>query len=132
MNLDWITTIPDYIQYFNDDHRLIINLIGFDNYIKLYQYFGKTGVYFAMHHDDSPGCDKIIATKLIGEDNFKKLFYNFYKTGIYFSSSPILELKKAWARDNRHIDNKTAARTLDVSMMTIYRWRSDDSGIKKK
>jgi hypothetical protein len=132
MNLDWIKSIPDYIKYFNDDHQLIISLIGFDNYIKLYQYFGKTGVYFSIHqNDDSLESDKQIVIKLIGEDNYKRLFESFNKTGIYFSSSPILALKKAWANKNRHVDYKAAARTLDASIMTIYRWRSENCGVNE-
>jgi hypothetical protein len=126
MSFDWIKSIPDFIEYFDADHQLVISKIGFDDYIKLYQYFRKTGVYFPAHYnDDGLEDDKKIVIGLIGEDNYKKLYESFNKTGIYFSSAPILALKKAWANKNRHICYKSAARTLDAATRTIYRWRSD-------
>lgn len=132
MSFDWINSIPDYEKYFNDDHKLIIKKIGFDNYIKLFEYFGKTGVYFPIHQsDDDVEDDKQLVIKLIGEDNYNKLYESFNKTGIYFSSSPILTLKKVWANKNRHIDYKSAARILNASIMTIYRWRSENCGVQE-
>jgi hypothetical protein len=47
MKYDWIKTIPNYIDCFSEDNQLIIELIGMDNYLKLFESFGKTGVYFS-------------------------------------------------------------------------------------
>lgn len=125
MGLDWIKSIPDYQKYFNNDHQLIIKLIGIDNYIKLYLYFGKTGVYFPIRKfEDSTQDDKHLIIQLIGEENYNKLYDSFSKSGIYFSSAPIVQLKKSWVNRNKHIDYKTAARTMDTSIMTIYKWRA--------
>jgi len=135
MKFDWIKTIPDYTSYFNDDHRLIIKLIGIDNYLKLYEYFGKTGIYFPARRspEDIDGSvrrtengtynDQDMILQLVGEDNYLKLFAHFGKAGIYFSSSPIISLKKAWAVKNKHVDYNHAARILNVSTKSIYNWR---------
>ena len=132
MSFDWIKSIPDFIKYFNDDHQLIIKEIGFDNYLKLYEYFSKTGIYFPVHQSvDDVEDDKQLVIKLVGEENYNKLNKSFNKTGLYFSSSPILALKKAWANRNKHIDYKSAARTLNTSIMTIYRWRSENCGVNE-
>lgn len=128
MNFDWIESIPDYISYFNDDHQLIIKKIGLENYIKLFNYFGKTGVYFPVRQFDDSVSDKNIVIELIGVDNYNKLYESFSKSGIYFSNTPITQLKKTWVNLNKHIDYKTAARKMDTSLMSIYRWRSQDCG----
>jgi hypothetical protein len=127
MRYDWIKEVPGYINYFNEDHRLIIDLISIDNYFILYSYFGKTGIYFPIRQQDCEASnDRRIITELIGENNYQKLYQHFSKSGIYFSSVAINQIKKAWAIKNRHIDYNEAARTLDVSAMTIYRWRQAD------
>lgn len=132
MSFDWIKTIPDFKNYFNNDHQLIINEIGFDNYIVLFQYFSKTGIYFPLHqNNDDIEDDKQLVIKLIGEENYYKLNKLFNKTGIYFSSSPIITLKKVWANKNKHVDYKSAARILDTSIMSIYRWRSENCGVNE-
>ncbi len=122
MGLDWIKSIPDHQKYFNKDHQLIISLIGIDNYIKLYLYFGKTGVYFPVRRYEDSDMDIII--KLIGEENYNKLYDSFSKSGIFFSSSPIIHLKKVWVNQHRNIDYKLAARTLDISVRAVYKWRA--------
>lgn len=130
MSFEWIKSIPDFIKYFNDDHQLIISLIGIDSYIKLYEYFGKTGVYFPIHRfEDNLEDDKQMIIKLIGEQKYDVLLKSFSKSVIYFSSSPIVALKKAWVNKNKHVDYKLAARTLDTSIMTIYKWRAEFLGV---
>jgi hypothetical protein len=125
VKFDWIKSIPDYLQYFNEDHRLIIDLVGIDNYFKLFGYFSKTGLYFSnttINHDQR------IVISIIGYDNYLKLLNHFGKTGIYFSSSSVMSLKKAWAIKNRHVNYNDAARILEVSNKTIYNWRQEISG----
>jgi hypothetical protein len=122
MNLDWIKTIPDFISYFNDDHRIVIELIGIDNYFLLYDYFGKTGIYFSGF---SANNDQHKVIELIGDENYYKIYSKFGKAGIYFSTVSIHKLKRAWAVKNRHVDYNEAARILDVAAKTIYRWRED-------
>ena len=130
MSFDWIHSIPDYEKYFNNDHRLIISLIGMENYLKLYNYFGKTGVYFPINQfDDNMEDDKQMMIKLIGVDNYTALLKSFSRSAIYFSSAPIIALKKEWVRINKHIDYKHAARTVDTSIMTIYKWRAEFLGV---
>lgn len=130
MSFEWIKSIPDFMKYFNDDHKLIISKIGLDNYLKLYGYFSKTGVYFPIRQtDDTIEDDKHLIIDLIGLENYTKLCDSFSKSGIYFSSQPIIALKKAWVTKNRHVDYKMAARTLDTSIMTIYRWRAENCGV---
>lgn len=125
MSYDWIKSIDNYIGHFSEDHQLIIRLIGIENYLTLYEYFGKTGIYFPARRADIEGsdCSKII--ELIGEENYDKLFTHFGKAGIYFGSVSINSLKRAWAIKNKHIDYNEAARTLDVAAKTIYRWRQE-------
>jgi len=126
----WIKEVPGFINYFNEDHQLIISLIGFDSYFSLYEYFGKTGIYFPVRQQDcEANNDRKIITALIGEENYRKLYEHFSKSGIYFSSVAINQIKKAWAIKNRHIDYNEAARTLDVAAKTIYRWRQVDPAI---
>ena len=128
MKFDWIKDVPGFLKYFNDDHRLIIDLIGIDNYFVLYTYFGKTGIYFPIRQQDcDANNDRKIIAALIGEENYKKLYQHFSRSGIYFSSVAINQIKKAWAIKNRHIDYNEAARTLDVAAKTIYRWRQSES-----
>lgn len=122
MKHNWIASIDNYIDYFTDDHQLIISLIGIDDYFKLYDYFGKTGIYFSNANTNE---DQNAIIILVGKEKYNKLFESFGKAGIYFSSASINALKKEWARKNRHIDYNQAARTLDVSTMTIYRWRNE-------
>lgn len=132
MSFEWLKSIPNFEKYFNDDHQLIVKLIGIDSYLKLYTYFGKTGVYFPIHQfDNDVENDKQMIIRLIGEDNYDKLLNSFGKTAIYFSSSPIIALKKAWVNKNKHIDYKNAARTVDTSIMTIYKWRSENIGVNE-
>ncbi len=45
MNLDWIKEL-DYTKAFNDDYIEIIELIGIDNFLKLYNHFRKLPLYF--------------------------------------------------------------------------------------
>src|SRR3990170_3300817 len=126
MKFDWIKQVQGYITYFNEDHRLIIDLIGIDSYFSLYEYFGKTGIYFPVRQQDNEASnDRRIITDLIGEQNYQKLYEHFSRSGIYFSSVSINAIKKAWAIKNRHIDYNEAARTLDVAAKTIYRWRQE-------
>lgn len=126
MRFEWIKSIPDYISYFNQDHQVIIELIGIDNYLILYSYFGKTGIYFPIRQSaETNNNDKQIIINLIGEENYNKLFEQFGKAGIYFSGTSINRLKKEWSIMNRHIDYNTAARTLGVATQTIYRWRQE-------
>lgn len=130
MNFEWLKSIPNYEKYFNDDHQLIISLIGIDNYLKLYNYFGKTGVYFPINQfDDNLEDDKQMIIKLIGEENYSSLLKSFGRSAVYFSSAPIIALKKEWVRINKHIDYKHAARTIDTSIMTIYKWRAEFLGV---
>lgn len=128
MNYDWIKEVPGFLKYFNEDHKLIIELIGIDNYFALYSYFGKTGIYFPVRLQDcETSNDRKIITELIGEENYLKLYAHFSRSGIYFSSVSINSIKKAWAIKNRHIDYNEAARTLDVAAKTIYRWRQSEA-----
>lgn len=46
MKYEWIKSIPEFEKYFGDDHRLIIDMVGTDNYLKLLEHFSKTGIYF--------------------------------------------------------------------------------------
>ena len=87
MKLEWIKSIPDYEDYFNQEHQMIIDLIGIDNYIKLYEHFGKTGVYFgstpinslkkawAQLHREVDSTD---AARILGVST--KTVYNFRQT----------------------------------------------------
>jgi hypothetical protein len=127
MNLDWIKTIPEYISYFNDDHRLIIELVGIDNYLKLYIYFCKTGLHFpgGQYVKERGINDRQYAIELIGEHNYNKLLGYFGRGGVYFSSSPVTRLKKTWAIINKDVDYYQAARTLDVSIKSIFNWRQE-------
>lgn len=128
MNLEWIKTVPDYINYFNQDHQLIIDLIGINNYIRLYSYFSKTGIYFS---GSAANNDQQKVIELIGEDNYLKLFNHFGRAGIYFSTASINSLKKAWAQLNHSVDYNEAARNLGVATKTIYRWRQECSKANK-
>ena len=126
MRYTWIKEVPGYISYFNEDHRLIIDLIGIDNYFALYNCFGKTGIYFPLRQQDyADSSDRRTITDLIGEENYQKLYEHFSKSGIYFSSVAINLIKKAWAIKNRHVNYKDAARFLDVASETIRRWRNE-------
>ncbi len=120
MKLDWIKTIHNFKAYFNKDHSLIIDLIGIDDYLKLYETFSKTGIYFSPNNND-----RHLIEEIIGADNYIKLFSYFGNTGIYFSSTSIVQLKKVWAKTNRHIAYYDAARTLEVSEKSIYNWRNE-------
>jgi hypothetical protein len=120
MKLEWVKEIPDYISYFNKDHKLIISLIGIDNYLALYEYFGKTGIYFCTTNND---CHRVI--EMIGEEHFKKLYEAFGRAGIYFGSGSVIKLKKAWAIMKRDVAYNDAARILDVSIKSIYNWRQE-------
>ena len=46
MKYEWVKSIPNYIDFFDEDHRLIIDIIGIDKYFELFDIFGKTGIYF--------------------------------------------------------------------------------------
>lgn len=128
MRYDWIKQVPGYINYFNEDHRLIIELIGLDNYFALYEYFVKArGIYFQQDCDEN--YDREIITKLINEENYLKLYKHFSGTWIYFSSAAVNKIKKAWAIKNRHIDYNEASRTLGVAFRTIYYWRNQEDSI---
>ncbi len=133
MNYSWIKDIPEFEKHFNSDHQLLIKIIGIDNYFKLYEYFGKTGVYFPVNNLSNSYCeeDKQTIIRLIGEEHYNSLSKAFSKSLIYFSSAPIVALKKCWAKTFKHIDHRTAARLLDTSLMTIYKWRSEDCGVVK-
>ncbi len=60
-----------------------------------------------------------------GIDGYIKMLDHFGKNQVYFSTKSILDLKKEWAIKNKHIAYDEAARTLDVSVKTIYNWRQD-------
>lgn len=44
--MDWIKKI-DYMKYLDGDLKLVVEIIGIDNFIKLFQVFSKTAVYFS-------------------------------------------------------------------------------------
>jgi len=121
VKFDWIKSIPDYQGYFNDDHQRIINLIGIDEYLKLQEHYGKTGIYFGKTVSN----DRDTIIEIIGEENYEKLYQSFGNTSIFFGSRSITLLKKAWAVNNRSTDYNEAARMLDVSVKTIYNWRNE-------
>ena len=121
--LEWITSIPDYKNYFNDDHRAIIDMIGIEKYFTLFQYFGKTSIYFSRSIVNS---DQQIIIDLIGEKDYLKIANHFDQGLIYFSGNSINVLKKTWVRLHRNINYSDAARMLGVSVKTIYNWRQED------
>lgn len=59
----------------------------------------------------------------IGLDNFIKLINRFGKTSFYFSEKSINELRREWVLLNKNIPYDEAARTLGVSVASIYQWR---------
>jgi hypothetical protein len=116
----WVKSIPDYMQYFSSDQKLIIELIGIDNYLILHDSFSAAGtVYFSTN----PNPDQLKVKELIGEGNYIKMLTQFSNSEMYFNS--IIALKKAWVKSHRHINYKDAARTVGVRLMTIYRWRNE-------
>ena len=130
MRYAWVKDIPGFINYFNEDHRLIIDLIGIDNYLTLREFFGKRGIYFPVRPEDcEANNDRKIITALVGDENYRKLSEHFSQTGIYFSSVAIIQLKKAWVIKNRHIHYNEAADILDVSARSIYKWRQEENPI---
>ena len=117
---NWVKSIPDYMQYFSSDQKLIIELIGIDNYLILHDSFSAAGtVYFSTN----PNPDQLKVKELIGEGNYIKMLTQFSNSEMYFNS--IIALKKAWVKSHRHINYKDAARTVGVRLMTIYRWRNE-------
>ncbi len=60
-----------------------------------------------------------------GIDGYLDMLEHFSKNQVYFSTKSILDLKKEWAVRNKNIDYNEAARTLDVSIKTIYNWRQE-------
>jgi hypothetical protein len=61
---------------------------------------------------------------LFGLEVYLKAHEHFGKTSFYFSDAPITALKKAWAIKNKHIPYNEAARILNVTVSSIYNWRS--------
>jgi hypothetical protein len=47
MKYNWIKQVPNYLDYFTEDQKKMIELIGLDNYMKVHDYFGGTGFYFS-------------------------------------------------------------------------------------
>ena len=127
MSYDWINTIPNYLKYFDEEQRAIIEIIGMKNYLKLYEYFSKTRVYFSNNMNP----DQEMILSLIGENNYNKLSHYFSKSGIYISSKSINTLKRVYVNQNRHIDYAEAARILNVSVKSIYNWRQSPVFRKK-
>lgn len=44
---DWIKEIENYKDYFTPDQRDLIDLVGFDNYMKIHEHFEKTSIHFS-------------------------------------------------------------------------------------
>lgn len=44
--MDWIKKI-DYNKYLDGDLKLLVEIVGIDNFIKLFKVFAKTAVYFS-------------------------------------------------------------------------------------
>lgn len=131
MNLDWIKSIDNYIDYFNDDQQIIIRLIGINNYLKLHEHFQKTGIYFPARSGDNYSkndSDKIV--EIIGRKNYDILYKQFQKGKFYFSNAPIIKLKKIWVIKNWHIDYNEAARIVNVSIRSVYNWRREGCMVK--
>lgn len=46
-NLDFLKTVPDFNNYFDEEKKFIIKVTGVDGFLKLYQRYSKTGLYFS-------------------------------------------------------------------------------------
>lgn len=46
-NLSFIKSVPKLINYFDEEEQFIIELVGIDNFLTLYQRYSKTGFYFS-------------------------------------------------------------------------------------
>ncbi len=44
--MDWIKEI-DYNKYLDGDLKIVVDIVGIDNFIKLFQVFKKTAIYFS-------------------------------------------------------------------------------------
>lgn len=47
MNFDWIKDVPDFEKYFPPDLQGQINILGFDDYMKLHVEYEKTSVFYS-------------------------------------------------------------------------------------
>ncbi len=119
---EWLKEIPDYIKYFKPDHQIIINTIGIDTYFILFENFDNSGIYFINSNDSKNGL-KLKITSIIGEENYNKL-HRIFKSKILYMGN-LNQLKKIWLKDNRGIENREAARILQVSERSIYNWRKE-------
>lgn len=45
-NMDWIKEI-DYNKFLDGDLKIVVDIVGIDNFIKLFKVFSKTAVYFS-------------------------------------------------------------------------------------
>lgn len=44
--MDWIKEI-DYNKFLNGDLKIVVDIVGIDNFIKLFKVFSKTAIYFS-------------------------------------------------------------------------------------
>jgi hypothetical protein len=128
MNFELLTSVPGYLNYFDEDTKLIIRLIGVEKYFKLLERFGKTNVYISEHTANS---DMQELKSLLGQEHYTTLCKHFSKTSISFNLSKINDLKRVWLLYNEHIHYAEAARTLNVATKTIYIWRKESRQKRK-
>ncbi|MBX3008650.1 MAG: hypothetical protein KF816_11575 [Melioribacteraceae bacterium] len=47
MNYDWIKEIPNYLDFFTNDQKIMIEVVGIEKYMELHERFGSTSFYFS-------------------------------------------------------------------------------------
>jgi hypothetical protein len=124
MKYDWIKSVPGYLDHFDDDNRLLIEIIGIEGYLKLLEYFGTRGLYFCASPTNR-NRDMEMVENLLGHDHYIAIHKHFNKSWIVLRQSSIKALMKAWLIQNKDINYRVAVRTLRMCYRTIYRWRKE-------
>jgi hypothetical protein len=132
MKYGWIKDIPHYLNYFNPDQKLMIESVGIDNFLLLYDHFKKTALYFPKPRNQSapPNNRQLEIIDLIGKDDYENLLKKMRNSDIYIGSVGMMELKKAWAKLNRHKNPDDVARDIEVSSRSVRRWRRERCSFK--
>lgn len=122
--LDLLQQVPNYKDFFDDDNRLLLDLVGPTKYFVLYELYHDIGLYihktkFTYFMEEARG--------FLGEELFSEVQKQFKGSKIVFKREPIDKLIKAFLVQNKKVNYAFAARVFDISVKKVNRLKGKTS-----
>ncbi|GIK61169.1 MAG: hypothetical protein HND39_01750 [Ignavibacteriota bacterium] len=125
---DLLQHVPNYKEYFDEDNRKLLDIVGPKKYFILFDLYHKTGLYLRKSKFNYFMEE---AKAFIGDEHFSKIKKAFPKVRLPLRRDAIDKLIHLYLSQHKKMDCTFAARVFDISIPKVNRFKKDNPPFRK-